>query len=109
MSLIQCFADQKESLERHPYLAFIVENPADSELWSLPEVLKILRRNRDWVIREVDRCAYRQRATGMTERRSKAIAFSVRRSYCKIPLKTCPINCNQSIRQGKDAQQILLR
>ena len=47
-----------ESLERHPYLAFIVENPADSELWSLPEVLKILKRNKDWVIREVDRCAY---------------------------------------------------
>ena len=49
---------QLESLERHPYLAFIVENPADSELWSLPEVLKILKRNKDWVIREVDRCAY---------------------------------------------------
>ena len=55
---IQGVVIQLESLERHPYLAFIVENPADSELWSLPEVLKILRRNRDWVIREVDRCAY---------------------------------------------------
>ena len=52
---------QLESLERHPHLAFIVENPADSELWSLPEVLRIfmnLQRNKDWVIREVDRCAY---------------------------------------------------
>jgi len=33
---------QLESLERHPYLAFKVENPTDSELWSLPEVLRIL-------------------------------------------------------------------
>ena len=49
---------QLESLERHPHLAFIVENPADSALWSLPEVLLILQRNKDWVIREVDRCAY---------------------------------------------------
>ena len=49
---------QLESLERHPYLAFIVENPADSALWSLPEVLIILQRNKDWVFREVDRCAY---------------------------------------------------
>ena len=35
----------------------------------------------------------------MTERRSKAIVFSEdrrRRSNSKIPLKTCPINCNQS-------------
>ena len=51
-------AIQLESLERHPYLAFIVENPANSELWYLPEVLKILKRNKDSVIREVDRCAY---------------------------------------------------
>lgn len=49
---------QLESLERHPYLPFILENPADSELWNLPEVLEILQRNKDWVIREVDRCAY---------------------------------------------------
>ena len=35
---------------------------------------------------------------GMTERRSKAIVVFEdhrRRSNCKIPLKTCPINCNQ--------------
>ena len=49
---------QLTSLEKHPYIPFIVENPADSELWSLPEVLEILQRNKDWVIREVDRCAY---------------------------------------------------
>ena len=49
---------QLESLERHPYLAFIVENPADSALWSPPEVLPILQRGKDWAIREVDRCAY---------------------------------------------------
>ena len=37
---------QLESLERQPYLAFIVENTADPELWSLPGVIKILRRNK---------------------------------------------------------------
>ena len=37
---------QLESLERHPYLAFTVENPADSVLWPPPEVLRILQRNK---------------------------------------------------------------
>ena len=30
---------QLESLERHPLLAFLPENPSNSELWELPEVL----------------------------------------------------------------------
>ena len=47
-----------ESLERHPLLAFLLENPLNSELWELPEVLEILLRNPQWVIREIDRCAY---------------------------------------------------
>jgi len=49
---------QLESLERHPYRASIAESPAGSELSTLPEVLEILQRNKDWAIREVDRRAY---------------------------------------------------
>ena len=49
------------SLERHPGLAFFLENPAESELWYLPEVVEIIQRNPQWVIREVDRCAYGRR------------------------------------------------
>ena len=52
---------QLESLERHPLLAFLLENPSNSELWELPEVLEILLRNPQWVIREIDRCAYGRR------------------------------------------------
>ena len=36
-----------------------LENPAESELWYLPEVLEIIERNPEWVIRVIDRCAYR--------------------------------------------------
>ena len=49
------------SLERHPLLAFLLENPSNSELWELPEVVEILLRNPQWVIREIDRCAYGRR------------------------------------------------
>ena len=49
------------SLERHPLLAFLLENPSHSELWELPEVVEILQRNPQWVIREIDRCAYGRR------------------------------------------------
>ena len=49
------------SLERHPELAFLLENPSESELWYLPEVLEIIQRNPGWVIREIDRCAYGRR------------------------------------------------
>lgn len=49
---------QLESLERHPYLLFLMENPADSELWELPEVIEILQRNTHWIIHVIDRCAY---------------------------------------------------
>ena len=52
---------QLESLERHPLLAFLLENPSNSELWELPEVVEILLRNPQWVIREIDRCAYGRR------------------------------------------------
>ena len=52
---------QLESLERHPLLAFLLENPSNSELWELPEVIEILLRNPQWVIREIDRCAYGRR------------------------------------------------
>ena len=52
---------QLESLERHPNLAFLLENPSNSELWELPEVARIIRRNPQWVIREIDRCAYGRR------------------------------------------------
>jgi hypothetical protein len=50
-----------ESLERHPLLAFLLENPSNSELWELLEVLEILLHNPQWVIREIDRCAYGRR------------------------------------------------
>ena len=33
------------SLERHPELAFLLENPSNSDLWNLPEVMEILLRN----------------------------------------------------------------
>ena len=52
---------QLESLERHPLLAFLLENPSNSELWELPRVLEILLRNPQWVIMETDRCAYGRR------------------------------------------------
>ena len=45
------------SLERHPGLAFFLENPAESEIWYLPEVVEIIQRNPQWVVRVVDRCA----------------------------------------------------
>ena len=41
---------QLESLERHPLLAFLLENSSDSELWELPEVVEILLRNPQCVI-----------------------------------------------------------
>ena len=46
------------SLERQPDLTFLLENPPESELWYLPEVIEIIQRNPGWVIREIDRCAY---------------------------------------------------
>ena len=49
---------QLESLERHPNIPFLVENPADSELWELDEVKAILSRQEGWVKRVIDRCAY---------------------------------------------------
>ena len=51
------------SLERHPLLAiaFFLENPSNSELCELPEVVGILLRNPQWVIREIGRCAYGRR------------------------------------------------
>ena len=36
---------QLQSLERHPLLASLLENPSNSELWELPEVMGILLRN----------------------------------------------------------------
>ena len=45
---------QLESLERHPLLAFLLENPSNSELWVLPEVIEILLRNPQCVIRETE-------------------------------------------------------
>ena len=38
-----------------------LENPSNSELWELPEEVEILLRNPQWVIREIDRCAYGRR------------------------------------------------
>jgi hypothetical protein len=55
------------SLERHPGLAFLLENPAESELWYLPEVLEIISRNLRWVIRVIDRCAYGWREKNPTK------------------------------------------
>ena len=52
---------QLESLERHPLLAFLLENPSSLELWGLSEVLEILLRNPRWVIREIDRSTYGRR------------------------------------------------
>jgi hypothetical protein len=52
---------QLESLERHPLLAFLLENPSNLELWEQPEVAEILLRNPQWVIRVIDRCAYGRR------------------------------------------------
>ena len=42
-------------------MACLLENPAESELWYLPEVMEIIQRNPEWVIREIreiNRCAY---------------------------------------------------
>ena len=49
------------SLEQHAALAFLLEDPSDSELWDLPEVKEIIERNQEWVVREIDRCAYGRR------------------------------------------------
>ena len=42
---------QLQSLERHPLLAFLLENPSNSELWEQQEVVETLLRNPQWVIR----------------------------------------------------------
>ena len=55
------------SLERHQDLAFLLENPSESELWYLPEVLKIIQMNPGWVTREIDRCAYGRREKKTTK------------------------------------------
>ena len=46
------------SLEKHPLLPFLLENPADSELWELEEVVEILARQPTWKKWRIDRCAY---------------------------------------------------
>ena len=50
-----------ESLKRHPPLASLLEDPSNSGLWELPEVVEVMLRNPQWVIREIDRCAYGRR------------------------------------------------
>jgi hypothetical protein len=50
-----------QKVEIHPLIAFLLENPSNSELRELPEVIEILLRNPQWVIREIDRCAYGRR------------------------------------------------
>ena len=49
---------QPQSLELNPLWAFYLENSSNLELWGLPEVVEILLRNPQWVIREIDRCVY---------------------------------------------------
>ena len=46
------------SLEKHPLLPFLLENPADSELWELEIVVEILARQPTWKKWRIDRCAY---------------------------------------------------
>ena len=49
---------QLVSLERNPNIPFLLENPADSELWELEEVVEILARQPTWRKERIDRCAY---------------------------------------------------
>ena len=58
---------QLKLLERHLLLAFLLENTSNSELRELPEVVEILLRNQQWVIRDTNRCAYGHREKKPTE------------------------------------------
>ena len=51
-------ANQLQSLARHLEIPFILENPANSELWDLKEVKESIAGIESWSIKEVDRCAY---------------------------------------------------
>ena len=44
-------------------LAFLLENPSNSELWELPEDVEILLRNPQWVIKEIGIRAYGRTVT----------------------------------------------
>ena len=49
---------QMTSLERHPKIPFIVENPTQSGLWDLEVITQALDKNMSWRIVRTDRCAY---------------------------------------------------
>ena len=49
---------QIDSLERHPRVPFLVENPAQSDLWDLEVVKRAMAKNKEWRKVRVDRCAY---------------------------------------------------
>ena len=56
------------SLEAHPHITFLLENPWGSELWNLPELTQIKARNPQWKLEHIDRCAYgrhEQKPTGI--------------------------------------------
>jgi len=64
---------QLESLERHPSIPFILENPHKSELWQLDVTLEALRRNPGWIQRRIGRCAY-----GREEQKGTIILTNIR-------------------------------
>ena len=51
-----------DALETHPDLLFALENPRDSALWIVPQLMKALGRNQDWGLVCVDQCAYGREA-----------------------------------------------
>lgn len=55
---VEAVETQIGSLERHPGIPFLVENPAQSGLWDLEVIKQAIIRNPDWRIVRVDRCAY---------------------------------------------------
>ena len=55
---VEAVETQVDSLERHPEIPFLVENPAQSGLWDLEAITQAVSRNPDWRVVRVDRCAY---------------------------------------------------
>ena len=55
---VEAVETQIHSLERHPEIPFLVENPAQSGLWDLEAITQAISRNPDWRVVRVDRCAY---------------------------------------------------
>ena len=55
---VEAVETQVDSLERHPEIPFLVENPAQSGLWDLEAITKAITRNPGWKVVRVDRCAY---------------------------------------------------